>query len=67
MYHLPTPYGSCDTAQTRFYQSRSLQGQRSIQGHTDTAHQQPPTNVPTNCGVRPWRVLCFQTIRFQIA
>ena len=38
-YQLPTPYGSQDIIQTRFYSSRSLQqGQRSNQGHTMTLH-----------------------------
>ena len=42
-YQLPTPYGFQDTAQTRFYRSRSLpQGQRSDQGQTMTLHTYTP-------------------------
>ena len=42
-YQLPIPYGFLDTAQTRFYRSRSLQqGQRSGQGHTMTLHTYTP-------------------------
>ena len=37
-YQLPTPYGSQDIAQTRFYRSRS---------HHEVAHLYPLTNVPT--------------------
>ena len=43
-YHLPTPSGCRDIAQTRFYRSRSLQqGQRSNQAHamTTTPNQCP--------------------------
>ena len=42
-YQLPTPYGFRDTAQTRFYRSRSLrQVQRSNQGQTMTLHTYTP-------------------------
>ena len=48
-YHLPTPYGFRDIAQTRFYRSRSLrQGQRSNQDHAITLHTYIPlANDPT--------------------
>ena len=57
-YQLPTPYGIRDTAQTRFYRSKSLrQGQRSNQGNTMTLH----TYTPKQC---PNQVSTSYTLRF---
>ena len=41
-YQLPTPYSFRDIAQTRFYRSSSLQGQRSNQVHTIMLHTYTP-------------------------
>ena len=57
-YQLPTPYGSRDIAQTRFYRSRSLQqGQRSNQGQTIALH----TYTPNQC---PYQVSTSYTLQF---
>ena len=47
-YQFPIPYGFRDIARTRFSNSRSLQGQRSNQGHFVQLFKNENTYSPTN-------------------
>ena len=66
-YQLPTPYGSQDTARTRFYRSRSLwQVQRSNQGQTMMLHTYTPYQVSTSYNLRFPRYSPDKIFKFKV-